>query len=195
MDINAQGYLTNVTCFPNSPGEPRAASSSPAARPSHLSQRVHAVPIPSGIAISADNHTAYAVLDNNDTLTKIDLTQNPPVQVGEVRVGNVPNSVVLSPDGTQRLRLQRGWPYCCPERLPGILQRHPVVANYPAGSIATSTISVVNLGSFSLTDTIFLSGLHPTGMALWGQYLLVADAYSDVTLRGRHDYEPRGADD
>ena len=39
---------------------------------------------------------------------------------------------------------------------------------------------MVNLGSFSVTNTITLTGLHPTGMALWGQYLLVADTYSDV---------------
>ncbi len=51
---------------------------------------------------------------------------------------------------------------------------------YPTGAIATATISVVNLGSFSVTHTITLTGLHPTGMALWGQYLLVADTYSDV---------------
>ena len=50
----------------------------------------------------------------------------------------------------------------------------------PTGAIATATISVVNLGSFSVTNTITLTGLHPTGMALWGQYLLVADTYSDV---------------
>ncbi len=39
---------------------------------------------------------------------------------------------------------------------------------------------MVDLGSFSLTNTISLTGLHPTGMALWGQYLLVTDTYSDV---------------
>ena len=53
-----------------------------------------------GIAISPDAKTAYVVLDNNDTLTKIDLTAATPVQGPEVRVGNVPHSVVISPDGT-----------------------------------------------------------------------------------------------
>jgi len=52
-----------------------------------------------GIAISPDAKTAYAVLDNNDTLTKIDLTAAKPVEGPEVRVGNVPHSVVISPDG------------------------------------------------------------------------------------------------
>ena len=43
----------------------------------------------------------------------------------EIRVGNVPHSVVISPRRQDRLRLQRGRPDCYRERLPGILQRHP----------------------------------------------------------------------
>jgi hypothetical protein len=54
---------------------------------------------PTGIAVSSDAKTAYVVLDNNDTLTKIDLTAATPVEGAEVRVGNVPHSVVISPDG------------------------------------------------------------------------------------------------
>ena len=123
MDINAKGYLTNVTCFPNSPPGTTGSVFIPCGQTVTLQSDGVMSSYPLGIAISADNQTAYSVLDNNDTLTKIDLTQNPPMQVAEVRVGNVPNSVVISRDGTHRLRLQRGWPYCYPERLPGILQR------------------------------------------------------------------------
>ena len=180
MDINAQGYLTNVTCFPNSPGGTTGSIFIPCGQTVTLQSDGVMSSYPLGIAISADNHTAYAVLDNNDTLTKIDLTQNPPVQVGEVRVGNVPNSVVLSPDGTSAYVSNEAGRIAVLSDFQEYSNGNPVVANYPAGSIATSTISVVSLGSFSLTHTIFLSGLHPTGMALWGQYLLVADAYSDV---------------
>jgi YVTN family beta-propeller protein len=54
-----------------------------------------------------------------------------------------------------------------------------VVAANPTGAISTATISVVDLASFSVTNTINLTGLHPIGMAFWGQYLLVANAYSD----------------
>ena len=54
----------------------------------------------------------------------------------------------------------------------------PVVAEYPTGSTSTGTVSVVNLASFTVTGSITV-GLHPTGMAFYGQYLLVANAYSD----------------
>ena len=55
----------------------------------------------------------------------------------------------------------------------------PVVAEYPTGSTATGTVSVVDLASFTVTHTI-TTDLHPTGMALWGKYLLVANTYSDT---------------
>ena len=54
---------------------------------------------PTGIAVSPDGKTAYVVLDNNNTLTKIDLTATTPDEGAEIRVGNVPHSVVISPDG------------------------------------------------------------------------------------------------
>ena len=54
----------------------------------------------------------------------------------------------------------------------------PVVAEYPTGTMAHGTISVVNLSTFTVTDSIE-TGHHPTGMAFWGKYLLVANAYDD----------------
>ena len=44
--------------------------------------------------------------------------------------------------------------------------------------MAPGTISVVNLSSFTVTGSI-ATGHHPTGMAFWGKYLLVANAYDD----------------
>jgi YVTN family beta-propeller protein len=38
---------------------------------------------------------------------------------------------------------------------------------------------VVDLASFKVTNTIS-TGLHPTGMAFWGKYLLVANTYDDT---------------
>ncbi len=102
------------------------------------------------------------------------------MQVAEVRVGNVPNSVVLSADGRTAYVSNEAGRIANQNDFQEYSNGTPVVANYPAGSIATATISVVDLPSFTVTGTINLTGLHPTGMALWGQYLLVADAYSDV---------------
>ncbi len=180
MDVNSSNYLTNVTCFVNSPGGTTGSAFIPCGQTVTINSDGTYSSYPLGIAITADNHTAYAVLDNNDTLTKIDLTQNPPVQVGEVRVGNVPNSVVLSPDGSTAYVSNEAGRIATTDDFQEYSNGNPVVANYPEGSIATATLSVVNLSSFSLTGTINLTGLHPTGMALWGQYILVADAYSDV---------------
>ncbi len=55
----------------------------------------------------------------------------------------------------------------------------PVVAAFPTGSTSTGTVSVVDLASFTVTDSI-PTGLHPTGMAFWGKKLLVANTYSDT---------------
>ena len=44
--------------------------------------------------------------------------------------------------------------------------------------MARGTISVVNLSTFTVTGSIE-TGHHPTGMAFWGKYLLVANAYDD----------------
>ncbi len=47
------------------------------------------------------------------------------------------------------------------------------------GAAITGTVSVVDLPSMTVTATI-PTGLHPTGMAFYGQYLLVANTYSDT---------------
>ena len=47
------------------------------------------------------------------------------------------------------------------------------------GAAITGTVSVVDLASMKVTATIS-TGLHPTGMAFYGGYLLVANTYSDT---------------
>ncbi len=185
MDVNASGVLTNVTCFPWSQetfaGSPPGTTGSieiPCGQTvSIVSDGTH-TSYPMGIAISPDAKTAYVVLDNNDTLTKIDLTVAPPKQVSEIRVGNVPHSVVISPDGTTAYVSNEGGRIANEDDFQGYSNGTPVVARYPEGSAASGTLSVVNLSTFTVTGSIE-TGLHPTGMAFWGKYLLVANAYSD----------------
>ena len=131
-----------------------------------------------GIAVSSDGKTAYAVLDNNNTLTKIDLTAATPKQGAEIRVGNVPHSVVISSDGNTAYVSNEAGRIATVEDFQQYSNGTPVVAEFPTGSTSTGTVSVVNLASFTVTASIS-TGLHPTGMALWGKYLLVANAYSD----------------
>jgi len=178
MDVNADGYLSNVTCFPNSPGGTTGSIDIPCGLTVSVVSDGTSTSYPLGIAISKDGKTAYVVLDNNDTLTKLDLTQSTPVEGPEVRVGNVPHSVVISPDGTTAYVSNEAGRIAKEKDFQGYSNGTPVVAHFPTGSTATGTVSVVDLASFAVTGSIE-TGLHPTGMAFWGKNLLVANTYSD----------------
>ena len=54
-----------------------------------------------------------------------------------------------------------------------------IVADPVVGAAITGTVSVVDLATMKVTANIS-TGLHPTGMAFYGQYLLVANTYSDT---------------
>ena len=165
--------LNTVTCFPNSPPGTTGSVAVPCGIP--ISQGTS---YPTGIAISSDSKTAYVVLDTNDTLTRIDLTAKTPVQGAQVRVGNVPHSVVISPDGRTAYVSNEAGRIAKEDDFQGYSNGTPVVAAFPTGSTASGTVSVVDLHSFKVTHNIE-TGLHPTGMAFWGNRLLVANAYGD----------------
>jgi YVTN family beta-propeller protein len=172
--IGSVDVLNTVTCFPNSPPGTTGSSAVPCGIP--ISQGTS---YPTGIAISPNAKTAYVVLDTNNTLAKIDLTAPTPVQGAQIRVGNVPHSVVISPDGKTAYVSNEAGRIATERDFQQYSNGTPVVAHYPTGSTATGTVSVVDLASFKVTDSIS-TGLHPTGMAFWGKHqLLVANAYSD----------------
>ncbi len=180
LDVTATGLLTNVTCFPgNSPPGTSGSFAIPCGYPVSIFSDDTFTSYPLGIAISPDGKTAYAVLDNNDTLTKIDLTQATPKQGAEVRVGNVPHSVVISPDGTTAYVSDEAGRIPTADDFQGYSNGTPVVATWPTGATATGTVSVINLSTFTVTGSISV-GLHPTGMAFWGTNLLVANTYDDT---------------
>ena len=178
MAVNAEGYLNNVTCFPNSPGGTNGSFNIPCGFSVSMFSDAVLTSYPTGIAVSADGKTAYVVLDNNDTLAKIDLTTTPPSKVAEIRVGNVPHSVVISPDGKTAYVSNEAGRIATAKDFQEYSNGTPVVAKYPTGSTSTGTVSVIDLATFAVSGQIE-TGLHPTGMALWGKYLLVANAYSD----------------
>src|SRR5208282_4407965 len=178
MAVNAEGYLNNVTCFPNSPGGTNGSFNIPCGFSVSMFSDAVLTSYPTGIAVSADGKTAYVVLDNNNTLAKIDLTTTPPSKVAEIRVGNVPHSVVLSPDGKTAYVSNEAGRIATAKDFQEYSNGTPVVAKYPTGSTSTGTVSVIDLATFAVSGQIE-TGLHPTGMALWGKYLLVANAYSD----------------
>jgi len=178
LDVNSAGVLTTVTCFPNSPPGTTGSDAIPCGQTVSLFGDGTPTSYPLGIAVSPDAKTAYAVLDNNDTLAKIDLTASTPVEGKEVRVGNVPNSVVISADGKTAYVSNEAGPIATASDFQGYSNGTPVVAHYPTGATESGTVSVVDLSSFTVTGSV-TTGLHPTGMAFWGKKLLVANTYSD----------------
>jgi YVTN family beta-propeller protein len=131
---------------------------------------------PLGLAVSPDNSTAYVVLDASDELGMINLSTN--TLANHIRVGNVPHSVVVSADGKTAYVSNEAGRIATKKDFQLYSDGTPVAARYPEGSTLTGTVSVVDLASFRVTDSIE-TGLHPTGMAFWGKRLLVANAYSD----------------
>jgi len=129
-----------------------------------------------GLAVSPDNSTAYVVADGNDELAKINL--NTQALVSHLRVGNVPHSVVISPDGNTAYVSNEGGRIANQNDFQLYSDGTNVVAEYPTGTMARGTISVVNLSTFTVTGSIE-TGHHPTGMAFWGKHLLVANTYDD----------------
>jgi YVTN family beta-propeller protein len=176
IDVNADGALTNVTCFRNSPGGTTGSFDIPCGYPYSIFSDDTFTSYPTGIAISSNGTTAYVVLTNNDTLTKISLSS--PAEGPEIRVGNVPHSVIISADGKTAYVSNEAGRIATANDFQEYSNGTPVVAEYSTGSLAPGTISVIDLASFTLKGSITV-GYHPTGMAFWGKYLLVTNTYSD----------------
>ena len=157
-----------INCFPNSPIGPYARPCATFYSPW--------TSYPGGVAISADGKSAYALLNQNNTLARIDLTAKPPKMVEEIRVGNAPHSIVI--DGTTAYVSNEGGRAATEADFQIYSAGTEIVADPVVGAAITGTVSVVDLPSMKVTDTIS-TGLHPTGMAVYGRSLLVANTYSD----------------
>jgi len=158
-----------ITCFPNSPAgsydRPCGTFYSPSTS------------YPGGVAISQDGNSAYALLNQNDTLTKIDLTTKQ--QGTQIRVGNAPHSILINNTGTTAYVSNEGGRAATESDFQIYSAGTEIVADQVVGAAVTGTVSVVDLPSMTVTATIS-TGLHPTGMAFYGRYLLVANTYADT---------------
>jgi YVTN family beta-propeller protein len=161
-----------IACFPNSPIGPYA-------RPCATFYTTY-TSYPGGIAFSKDGTSAYALLNNNDTLAQIDLTANPPVQGTQIRVGNAPHSIVISSNGTTAYVSNEGGRAATEADFQIYSAGTEIVADPVVGAAITGTVSVVDLATMTVTANISTGGFHPTGMALYGDNLLVANTYSDT---------------
>ena len=166
--VNVPPNNSFISCFPNSA---LGAYANPCG-----SFYTPSTSYPGGVALARDNKSAYALLNQNNTLAKIDLTTMK--QGTQIRVGNAPHSILIdSAASTAYVSNEGGRP-----ALEADFQIYSagaeIVADPVVGAATTGTVSVVDLASMTVTATI-ATGLHPTGMAFYGQNLLVANAYSD----------------
>jgi YVTN family beta-propeller protein len=158
-----------ITCFPNSPpgsyDNPCGSFYTPSTS------------YPGGVAISQDGSSAYALLNQNDTLTQINLSTNQ--QGTQIRVGNAPHSIVINKNGITAYVSNEGGRAATESDFQIYSAGTEIVADPVVGAAITGTVSVVDLPSMTVTANIS-TGLHPTGMAFFGRFLLVANTYSDT---------------
>ena len=102
-----------------------------------------------------------------------------PTQGTQIRVGNAPHSIVIGSDGTTAYVSNEGGRAATEADFQINSAGTEIVADPVVGAAITGTVSVVDLASMKVTATIS-TGLHPTGMAFYGGYLLVANTYSDT---------------
>jgi YVTN family beta-propeller protein len=159
----------DIKCFPNSPigdyGEPCGTLYTPSTS------------YPGGVAFSKDGSTAYALLNQNNTLAAIDMTQGTPTLGTQVRVGNAPNSILV--DGNFAYISNEGGRAANRNDFTVLSAGTPIVADTVNGSAVTGTVSLVDLKNMRVRATVKV-GLHPTGLALYGSDLLVSNTYSDT---------------
>ena len=160
-----------ITCFPNSPIGDYGRSCATFYNPY--------TSYPGGVAFSKDGKSAYALLNQNDTLAKIDLTKTPPTEATQIRVGNAPHSILINSTGTTAYVSNEGGRAATEADFQIYSAGTEIVADPVVGAAITGTVSVVDLASMKVTTSIS-TGLHPTGMAFYGGQLLVANAYSDT---------------
>jgi YVTN family beta-propeller protein len=180
--VNAQGLLDDdaqvsvppnnsfIKCFPNSPP---AAYANPCG-----SFYTPSTSYPGGIALTKDGKSAYALLNQNDTLAKITLGTTPALG-NQIRVGNAPHSIVISSDGTTAYVSNEGGRAATEADFQINSAGTEIVADPVIGGAISGTVSVVKLATMKVVANI-ATGLHPTGMAFYGKFLLVANTYSDT---------------
>jgi YVTN family beta-propeller protein len=158
-----------IKCFPNSPAGPygRACGTFYTTYTSY----------PGGVALAKDGKSAYALLNQNDSFATIDLTKSPPAVTTQIRVGNAPHSVVIA--GRYAYVSNEGGRPADASDFTIYSAGTPIVADPISGAAVTGTVTVVDTIKSKIVTDIPV-GLHPTGLAFYGNSLLVANTYSDT---------------
>jgi len=133
---------------------------------------------PCGVALSADEKTAYVCLSRNNALGIVDLSARK--LAGTVPVGVSPYGVVLSNDGkTAYVSNFGGRRPTAGEKTAKSSNTDTLVDQH--GASATGTVSVIDLSQMKETAQIAV-GLHPAGMVATadGRRVYVANSNSDT---------------
>lgn len=141
-------------------------------RPYHNAKSIN----PGGIAFSDDSKRAYVALNAANTLGVIDLTKSPAKLIGQIPVGNVPNSVVVR--GNYAYVSNEGGRPATSADFTNYSDGTSIVVDRKDAFTLTGTVSVVDLTAGKQVKAIPV-GLHPAGMTISGSDLYVANAYSD----------------
>lgn len=134
----------------------------------------YTVPNNAGLALSADGSKLYVAINRYNALGVIDLSQQK--YVGQIPVGNAPNSVVVV--GDRAYVSNEGGRIATASDFTVNSSGTNIVADRQTGAAITGTVSVVDLTSGQTVQSIAV-GLHPTAMTLDGPYLFVANTNSD----------------
>ena len=134
-------------------------------------------PVPGGLAVSPDDKTVYVALSATNALGVVDVASE--ALTTSITVGNTPHGVVITPDGkTAFVSNQGGRPAVAGDTTDDSFGTAIVTDDPSQSGSSTGSVSVVDLATQQQVTTIPV-GLQPTGMALSGNTLYVANTNSD----------------
>src|SRR6201998_4062091 len=158
FELGSEGAITD----PESPVKIPVSSSAPSGA------------MADGMALSADGSKLYVALNGNNALGVIETSTNRLVK--EIPVGNAPREVVIA--GGKAFVSDQGGRRAAPGDTTNESDGTAIVSNPSTGAASTGAVSVVDLGSEEVSDTISV-GLGPDGETLDGSTLFVTNSNSD----------------
>jgi YVTN family beta-propeller protein len=129
----------------------------------------------SGLALASDGSKLYVAINGNNTLGVIDTATDELVK--EIPVGNAPREVVIA--GGKAFVSDQGGRKSAAGDTTNNSDGTAIVSDPSTGAATTGTVSVVNLGSETVSDTINV-GLSPDSETLDGSTLFVTNSNSDT---------------
>jgi YVTN family beta-propeller protein len=131
--------------------------------------------LPYGLAVSSDGTRLYVALSGTNDLGVIDTTTNELIH--QIPVGNAPAAVAIV--GNEAFVANRGGRPAVPGDTTETSDGTPIVDNPVTGASTTGTVSVVDLATNRVTDTINV-GLQPAALTVHRGSVFVTNTNSDT---------------